>query len=125
MANVQVYSLLYAIVNGNLLIEEASCTVNRQTRSQEVNTGPKGYAGESPGAMMMEVDIMSAVPAIGIEFDAYAAMSGLIPTEIGIMGPGGKTLKQKGFIIADTIKHAVNSESTYDFKWRGPAAPFQ
>ena len=124
MANVQQYSLLYGTVNGQLLVEEASITVTRQTRSQEVNTTAKGYAGESPGAVLMEIDFTNAVPAIGLEFDAYSAMASLTPVNIGILGPGGKVLKGKGFIISDSIKHSVNSESMYEFKFRGTMAPF-
>lgn len=124
MANVQQYSLLYATVNGALLIEEASINVTRQTRSQEVNTTAKGYAGESPGAVLMEIDITSAVPAAGIEFDAYSAMASLTPVNLGILGPGGKVLKVKGFIISDSIQHSVNSESKYDFKFRGTMSAF-
>jgi hypothetical protein len=124
MANVQQYALLYATVNGALLTEEASINVTRQTRSQEVNTTAKGYAGESPGAVLMEIDVTSAVPATGIEFDAFSAMVSLTPVNLGILGPGGKVLKVKGFIISDSIQHSVNSESKYDFKFRGTMTAF-
>lgn len=125
MANVQIYSLLYCLVNGKLLTEEASVTLTRSTGSQSVMTVAKGYAGESPGAETVEIDITSAVPAADFEFDAGAVMESLQAVEIGLAGPGGKVLTAKGFIISDSLKHSVNSESTYDFKFRGGFTRFQ
>ena len=125
MANVQIYSLLYCLVNGKLLTEEASVTLSRATGSQSVMTVAKGYAGESPGAETVEIDITNAVPAADFEYDAGAVMESLQAVEIGLAGPGGKVLTAKGFIISDSLKHSVNSESTYDFKFRGGFARFQ
>lgn len=125
MANNQLYALLYCTVDGQLLTEEASITVNRSTGSQPVHTVPKGYAGESPGSAMTEVDVTNAVPAAGFEIDAGPRIQGLIQAEIGVLGPGGTTLKAKGFIISDTLRHSVNNEANYDFKWRGPLALFE
>jgi hypothetical protein len=125
MAAVQLYSLLYCLVNGKLLTEEASVTLSRSTGSQAVMTVAKGYAGESPGAETVEIDVTNAVPAADFEVDAGPYMETLQAVEIGIVGPGGKTLTAKGFIIGDSLKHSVNSESTYDFKFRGGFAKFQ
>lgn len=124
MPNLQTYALAYATVDGALLSEEASVVVNRHTGSQAVITVPKGYAGESPGAAMSEVDVVSAVPAIGFEFNAAAKMRALVPAELGVI-VGTQVLVVKGFIIADTFKHAANSEATYDFKFRGQFGDWQ
>ncbi len=125
MANLQLYTLAYVTVNGSLLTEEASVTVSRSTGSQAVITVAKGYAGESPGAAMVEIDVANAVPAADFEFDAGANMKSLQEAEMGIVGPGGKTLVSKGFIISDSFKHSANSESMYDFKFRGQFAEFE
>lgn len=123
--NLQLYTLVYCTINGALLTEEASVTVTRSTNSQAVNTVAKGYAGESPGAAMMEVDVDNAVPAADFEFDPGDNMAALTPAEMGLVGPGGKRLKGKGFIISDTLKHGVNSESMISFKFRGGFAKWQ
>lgn len=125
MANQQIYTLLYVTVQGKLLTEEASVTITRQTGSQAVLTVAKGYAGESPGAAMVEISVTSAVPTADFEYDAGADMQALNFVEIGLIGPGGKQLVAKGAIIKDSLKHSVNSESTYDFEFRGGFSTFQ
>ena len=53
-SSVQLYTLLYVGVNGTLLAEEQEIDISRTTNSQAVATVAKGYAGESPGAAMIE-----------------------------------------------------------------------
>lgn len=120
----QLYSLMFVTVNGRLMTEEFSVSVSRSSNSQPVQTTAKGYAGESPGGAMTEVDVTSAVPAADFEYNAQDAIEGLIPVEVGVI-MAGKQAIVKGFIIADTFKHSVNSESSYDFKMRGPFAKFE
>lgn len=115
----QLYTLIYCTVNGKLLTEEASVTVTRTTNSQPVSTVAKGYAGESPGAPMVEIDVDNAVPSADFELDAGPFMNSLEAVEMGVIGPGGKQMIAKGFIISDTFGHSVNSESKYSFKFRG------
>jgi hypothetical protein len=118
-ANLQQYTLLYGTVNGSLLTEEASISVKRASNSSAVNTVAKGYAGESPGAANCTIDVKNAVPAAGFEFDAGPVINGLIPAEIGVVGPGGQRLIVPCFIIEDSIDHSVGSASNYDFQARG------
>jgi hypothetical protein len=113
------YSLLFETVDGALLAEEQSITIDRTTNSQAVSTVAKGYAGESPGAAMTEVTVESALPAGGFEFDAFKKMAALIPTNLYTIGPGGKQLKAQVFIISDTVRHGVNQPASYTFKARG------
>ncbi len=118
MANVQLYTLAYCTADGKLLTEEASLTVNRATNSQAVNTVAKGYAGESPGAATIEIQVTNAVPAADFELNAGPFMKSLKSVEMGVI-VAGKQLVAKGFIIQDSFKHSVNSESNYDFTFRG------
>ncbi len=118
MANVQLYTLAYCTADGKLLTEEASITVNRATNSQAVNTVAKGYAGESPGAATIEIQVTNAVPAADFELNAGPFMKALQAVEMGVIC-AGKQLVAKGFIISDSFKHSVNSESNYDFTFRG------
>jgi hypothetical protein len=118
MANVQLYTLAYCTADGKLLTEEASLTVNRATNSQAVNTVAKGYAGESPGAPTVEIQVTNAVPAADFELNAGPFMKALKSVEMGVI-VAGKQLVAKGFIISDSFKHSVNSESNYDFTFRG------
>lgn len=119
MPQLQLYTLLYVLVDGAILTEEASVTVNRATNSQPINTVAKGYSGESPGAPSVEIMVTSAVPSADFEMDPGRYMKSLKQVEIGLLGPGGKQLTAKGFIISDTLKHSVNAESSLDFTFRG------
>lgn len=124
MANNQLYTLAYCTVDGKLLTEEASVNVNRATNSQAVTTVAKGYAGESPGAPTVEIQVTNAVPAADFELNAGPFMKSLQAVEIGII-TAGKQLVAKGFIVSDSFKHSVNSESSYDFSFRGSFADFE
>lgn len=122
MAN-QLYANAFVSVDGAVLLEHVSLSMSRTTGSQPVVTVAKGYAGESSGAATMEIDVTNAVPTADFEFDAGAAMKALKEKEITIY-VAGKRLVAKGFIIADSFKHSANSESAYDFKFRGAFAEF-
>ncbi len=121
---------LYAIgeiyINSKLCAQEASMTFSRKTNSQAVLTVALGYAGESPGAPMCEVEVTSAVPAAGYEIDPGDFMgstgddqtTGLQVVKFTLF-VAGQTLAFKGFIIEDSFSHAVNSEAKLSFKARG------
>jgi len=122
-ANPQIYSIFFAVVTGvatptTMLAQEQEIDITRNTQSQAVETVALGYAGESPGAPMMEVDIINAIPQGGFEFDAGANMLALIPVSIQVIGPGGRSVKGKGFIISDSIRHGVNQQARYSFRAR-------
>lgn len=118
MSGLQLYSLAYVLVDGAILTEEASVTVNRATNSQAVNTVAKGYSGESPGAANCEIQVTNAVPSADFEMNPGKYMKGLKEVEIGVL-VAGKQLTAKGFIISDSFKHSVNNESSLDFSFRG------
>ena len=46
-------------------------------------------------------------------------MKSLKEVELGILGPGGKQLTARGFIISDSFTHSVNAESKLSFQFRG------
>lgn len=121
MANLQLYTAANVYINGSLLSEEASVTVNRSTNSQQVITVAKGYAGESPGAAMCEITVESAVPAADFELDPSTFMGELQVVEFTVFA-AGNTLTFKGFIISDNFSHAANTESKLTFNARGQFA---
>lgn len=124
MADTQLYSLGYCLVNSKLLTQEASITVRRSTGSQPVHTVAGGYQGESPGSSMVEIDVSNAVPAADFEMDAGAFMQSLEAVEMGVV-VAGKQMVAKGYIIEDSFQHSVNAESKYDFKFRGKFQLFE
>lgn len=124
-SNLQKYTLIFAVIGGNLLVEEIQATVDRTTNSQPVNTVAKGYSGESPGAAMTEISIENAIPSGGFEFDAGPYLASLTPVDVQVLGPGGTSVKGQCFIISDSVRHGVNQEARYSFRVRMPLALFQ
>ncbi len=118
MSNPQVYTLAYVTADGKLLTEEASVTVSRNANAQPVNTVAKGWAGVSPGAPSIQIQVKNAVPAADFELNAGQHIVSLKTVEIGVI-VAGKQLVAKGFILEDTFSHSVNSESNYDFTFHG------
>lgn len=118
MADPQLYTLIYVLADSTLLSEEASVSLKRETGSTPAKTVPKGYAGETPGAPMCELQVSNMVPAAGMEFDAGKFMKSMKPIEMGLLSHG-KQLTFKGFIVSDSIKHSASGDAGYDFDVRG------
>ena len=119
MSEFQLYAQAAVLIDGLFLTQESSVQVARATNSQAVNTVALGYAGESPGAPMVEIEVSNAVPSADFELNPGKFMKRLQEVEIGILGPGGKQLTARGFIISDNFQHAVNSASSLSFNFRG------
>lgn len=124
MSNQQLYTLAYVTINGALLTEHASVTVNRASNAQPVMTVAKGFAGVSPGAPTVKIQVKNAVPAADFEFNGGQHISTLELVEVGLI-VAGKQLVAKGFIMEDTFQHSVNSESNYDFDVLAGMADFE
>jgi hypothetical protein len=122
--NLQLFGVAYVTVANALLLMEASASMQRTTGSQAVFTVPLGYAGESVGAGLCEMDIESKIPISGIEFDPGIVIMGLIPVEVGFV-LAGKVAKTKGFIIQDSYKHAINQEASQSLRYRGRVPQFE
>lgn len=118
-SGLQLYSVLYVLVAQSILTDHGTASVTRATNSQPVNTVAKGYSGESPGAAMVEIQVESAVPSAGFELNPGDYMKNLKEVEIGLLGPGGRQLAARGFIISDSFSHSVNNESKLSFNFRG------
>jgi hypothetical protein len=120
MSNQQIYTLAFVTVNGPLLVQQQHVSVRRKTNSQDVATVALGYAGESPGAPMVTIDVTNAVPTVGFEFNAGGQMLSLTPGQVYIvLGSGKIQLKTTVQIIEDSFEHGVNKQATYSFSARG------
>jgi hypothetical protein len=133
-SNGVVYASCLVTWNDVVLSQEASVTVRTTTGSQAVGTVPLGYAGESPGMQMTEIDVESRVPITpGIELDPSnppgqpSNPAGGIVLAAGTIGiiMAGKTLKVDGFIIEADYRHALNQESSQTLRFRGGAGLWQ
>lgn len=120
----EVYTLAVIYVDGALLTEESSVTVDRDGRMQEVNTVAKGFAGMSPGAPIVRIDVENGVPARDFELNPGSFF--INPSDISIaevtVFAGGRSLTTKGFILKDNFRHAVNAEARLSFNFIGEPA---
>jgi hypothetical protein len=125
-----VYSIGEIVVGGKFLSNEASMAITRRTNSQAVLTVALGYAGESPGAPMTEVEVTNCVPSAGFEMDPGQYMGDGAPggQQVGLQSvqftvfAATQRLVFNGFIVEDNFSHAVNSEAKLSFKARGEFA---
>jgi hypothetical protein len=124
MADLQQYTKALVYIDGGLLSEEATVTVRRNTGSQPVKTTAKGYAGESPGAAMTELDVENAVPSADFELDPGKYMANLDTAEVTIFA-AGRTLTTKGTIFSDNFAHGVETAAKLSFNFRGAFAQWE
>ena len=123
--SLETYSLAYVEIDGTLLLEEADVKITRDSRSQEQNTVAKQYAGESPGAGLMTIEVMNAVPAGGFELDpGKYFVDGPKQCQIKIVA-AGSTLTTDGFIVGDNFGHGVNKEASISFHGRFQMAKWE
>jgi hypothetical protein len=115
MANQQIYSNAFVTINGQLLIEEASVTVDKKSGLLPVMTVAKGFAGMTQGASYAEVTIDEAVPSADFEFNPDNYMKTGAIVEVGVIMASRQTVF-KGFITDATYSHSVNNESKLTMK---------
>lgn len=114
MSNLQNYTKATVTWEGALLTEESSVTVQRMSGAQQVKTVAKGFAGPSPGAPMMTIQVSNAVPSADFELNPGQAIKLNTIGEITIFA-AGRTLTTKGYIDGDNFSHAVETASKLDF----------
>jgi len=128
MSQLQQYAIAAIYVNGKLLAEEASVTISRDTKAQVVETVAKGFAGVSPGAAMMTIDVENAVPSADFELnpDNFWSNNGF-PTlvETAIFVGQLRVLTTKGFIMKDDFSHSTSSPSKIKFTINAQFAPYR
>lgn len=119
MSNMQQYTKASVLLEGALLTEAATVTVHRHSGAQPVNTIEKGFAGISPGAASMEIDVSNAVPSADFERDPgqfrKKSDGTPLPTNITVMA-AGKSLNTVGFLTEDDFSYATNQDAKLNFK---------
>ena len=119
MANyLQTYATSVVYVNNSILMEEASVSIKRDAGSKPLITLHRGYAGDIPGAEVIDITVESNIPADGIEFDPGQFMIGSRSVEFNIL-IGKEVLAFEGTIYSDNFSHAVNSNASLSFNARG------
>lgn len=120
----EIYTLAICYLDGGLLTEESSVTIDRDARMQEVNTVAKGFAGMSPGSPIIRIDLENGVPARDFEINPgpYFINPGDIRVAELTIFAASRRLTSKGFIIKDNFRHAVNAEARLSLNFIGSPA---
>jgi hypothetical protein len=111
----ELYTNAAVYIQGALLLQATSVTIDRKTGAQPQLTLAGGFVGMSPGAPMMEISFANAVPSAGMEFDPGEFMKLLSTTAFTIFA-GNRSLTTTGFVTEDSFKKAANSEAVLDIK---------
>ncbi len=124
MADFQMYSNAFASINGTIITEETSITVDKKSGLNPVFTVARGFAGMSQGASTCEVTIENAVPSADFEVnpDRYMRIGEVV--ELGII-MANRQMVAKGFITDATYSHSVNQESKLSMKLMCQFADFE
>ena len=124
MSDPQLYTGAYAFMDGKLLSQEVSLTIDKKSGSNPIFTSVLGYAGEALGAPMMEFTIESAAPSADFEVNPDPYMKTMRMAEMGFV-MSGRQMAFKAFITDATYTHAVNQESKIVIKGRAPMTEWE
>ena len=110
MASPQIYDRFFVYINGKLLGEADSCSIEYQGSPVPVATFVKDFAGVTPVPKHAKVTVGSFVPQTGFEFDVIKAF--LATSKITVQarfGGSGKTYKAEGFLDAPSVKSSAHA----------------
>lgn len=119
----KLYSDIPVYIDGALATEENKVQIERDAGNQEVVTVARGFAGVSPGAMMMRVTVTQAIPAAGFENNLGKKMAARTPVEFTAFC-GGQKITQKMYVMSDSLSGGANEKSDMSFVLHGPWADF-
>ena len=122
MSALQLYERGALFADGALLVECQNITVNHDPKLNVINTMQKGFAGVSPGSEEATIDVSSALPRAGVDYDAISAMQGVEIVEM-VLFAAAKKFKYKGFITK--VGMALGADRAAEFSFSMIAAPVE
>lgn len=140
MSQIQLYSKVQVIIGNSLgtfqgnLSEYADVKITRNSGLLPVDTAAKGFAGFTPGAPFLEIEVGNAVPNADFEYNSGSdqiggaggvdvgpntqAIPAFTPIQMTLVA-AGRTLTSDGCIMSDDLSYAINSEAKLNFRFRG------
>lgn len=115
MSDLKLYSSASVFINGSLLSEEASVSLEKKSGLNPVYTVSNGLSGMSQGAATIEVSIESAVPSADFEFNPDGFMIVGEVVELRVVMANRET-NVKGFITDASYSHQTNEASKISMK---------
>lgn len=123
-SNLQLYSKIFAYVNGKLLGQSNSITLNFKSNAQAINTIPYGFQGMSFGSAHIEFSIDNVVPSSGFELDPAPFIGQLKPVEI-VFDSASSNLRIHGFITDSNFSQSTDSPIKLSFNGMGEFGVFE
>lgn len=120
----QKYTNALVLINGSLLTEESSVSIDKKSGLNPVHTTNRGFAGVSQGAAEMTIKIDNAVPSADFEYLPDGDMFAGAIIEVCVLMAGKQTVA-KGFIMDAGYSHSVNSEGKLSFTIMCEPAEFE
>lgn len=125
MASPQVYDRFFPYVNGKLLGQADSCSIEYQGSPIPVATFVMDFAGVTPVPKHAKMTIDSFVPQAGLEFDVIKAfLATQLITVQARFGGSGKTFKAEGYADAPSIKSSATDSTKLTFSLIVQASAF-
>jgi len=115
MADMKLYSNAEVYLNGTLMTEEASVTMEKKSGLNPVFTVANGLSGMTQGAATIEVTVETAVPSADFEFNPDGFMLVGEVVELRMVMANRET-NVKGFITDASFSHSVNDASKLSMK---------
>lgn len=123
--NQQQYALLFTVIGGQLLAEMQDLEMDTDGNHQIIKTMVKGMAGMSMGGPVRTLQIQSAVPQNGFEFDPNNYVVQMITANIQVWGPNNKKSSGQVWIPKSSIGQGVDKAASLKFTCVGPASAWQ
>lgn len=105
-------------VDGILLSESTTVSVESDPQLQPIFTQQKGFAGVSPGAEQTKISVDSAVPRAGFEVDYLKRAQGVSVVELTFFAHSQKNTT-RGFITSVKQSYGVSQAASVSFEFLG------
>ncbi len=121
-----VYDQLYVYLDGNLLMENVSLSIDLEGDDQDVLTIAKGWAGQTPSPKKTMAQLANVIPPEGQEVDAWKASLLSEKHKMRFQSAAtGKTLESEGFIRKPKIAAGVGKTADQNFEFHGTPGLWQ
>lgn len=115
---IEIYEKAVVFVDGQMLSESTSVTIDTDPKLNVIETMQKGMAGFSPGAEATTISVDSAVPRAGFEVNYIKRVQNVQVVEITVLAHGQKTTCT-GCITKVSQKYGVGTAANVSFEFLG------
>jgi hypothetical protein len=124
MASLQLYSNAYVFIDGLLLTQENSVSVEAKSGMIPVFNVVDGLGGMTQGASTVEVKVDEAVPGSDFEFNPGPYMRTGAVVEVKVQ-MANRVAVYQGFITDSSFSHSVNDSSKISLSFLGRLSDFE